>query len=380
MVKKVLLLCIGAKGSIGTTVAIASHVLKDRDFLVKPYFSTPNSLNDIVDDRDFAFAGWDVNPNNWEECFLQNRVLPRELYLPYCQDLDDFPVRANPKGNNFKETVDNILADIDIFCDFFPEYSPVIINLLPANRGVSSFDFVNFDDFLSNGDNLPPDFAYFVGALETGIPFVNFTPNVLEFPSLLNRAEIKHIPIAGRDGKTGQTFLKVVLASALKARNLWVDGWYSLNILGNKDGENLSVSENAKEKLYNKTELLNEILGYSVGDRFNEDTHKVIIDYYPPRGDSKEAWDVIDFRGLFDLPMSLRLNLQGRDSILAAPMIFDLSRWLIALKSIGRVGLIQELEFYFKKNPLGPSSLFSRQLELLTKLEQQVISLEHYNN
>jgi myo-inositol-1-phosphate synthase len=150
-----------------------------------------------------------------------------------------------------------------------------------------------------------------------------------------------------------------------------VDGWYSLNILGNADGMNLMKPENAKEKLANKTRLLDEILGYEVGQKYGVPTHKVHIDYYPPRGDAKEAWDVIDFSGMFGLPMSLRVNLQGRDSILAAPLALDLGRWLAALKLAGRSGLIPELGFYFKK-PVGnnPPLTFQDQIQSLKRLEQ----------
>jgi myo-inositol-1-phosphate synthase len=200
---------------------------------------------------------------------------------------------------------------------------------------------------------------------------VNFTPNEIEIPSLLHEAAERGVPLAGRDGKTGQTYLKVVLASALKARKLYVDGWYSLNILGNADGKNLMEPGKAEGKLMNKTEILDEILGYSVGERYQAASHKVHIDYYPPRGDAKEAWDVIDFLGLFGLPMSLRLNLQGRDSILAAPLVLDLARWMAALQRSGKSGLVPELGFYFKK-PLGdkPFLTFEDQLTGLHDLEE----------
>jgi myo-inositol-1-phosphate synthase len=202
----------------------------------------------------------------------------------------------------------------------------------------------------------------------SGVPVANFTPNEIEIPCLLHEAEARGVPLAGRDGKTGQTYLKVVLASALKARRLYVDGWYSLNILGNADGKNLMEPGKAEGKLMNKTEILDEILGYPVGERYQAAAHKVHIDYYPPRGDAKEAWDVIDFKGLFGLPMSLRLNLQGRDSILAAPLVLDLARWLAVLQKAGKSGLVPELGFYFKK-PLGanPSLTF----------EDQWIDLQH---
>jgi myo-inositol-1-phosphate synthase len=164
----------------------------------------------------------------------------------------------------------------------------------------------------------------------------------------------------------------VVLASALKARNLLVDGWYSLNILGNADGANLMDPARAAGKLHNKTSLLDDILEYEVGQNYGTPTHKVHIDYYPPRGDAKEAWDAIDFKGLFGLPMSIRLNLLGRDSILAAPLVLDLARWVAALHLAGRSGPIPELGFYFKK-PVGddPPLTFQDQVTSLAKLERE---------
>ena len=176
--------------------------------------------------------------------------------------------------------------------------------------------------------------------------------------------------MAGRDGKTGQTYLKTVLASALKARSLLVDGWYSLNILGNQDGKNLMDPKKAAGKLSNKTEILDEILGYPVGERYGASSHQVKIDYYPPRGDAKEAWDVIDFLGVFGLPMSIRLNLQGRDSVLAAPLLLDLARWMVVLQMAGRSGPIPELAFFFKQ-PIGndPPMSFQDQVSGLQDLE-----------
>jgi myo-inositol-1-phosphate synthase len=212
-----------------------------------------------------------------------------------------------------------------------------------------------------------PDLAYIFAAILSKIPVVNFTPNVVENEVVLNAAIDQGVPIAGRDGKTGQTYLKVVLASALKARHLVVDGWYSLNILGNADGINLMDPARAAGKLRNKTELLDEILGYSVGEKYGMPTHKVRIDYYPPRGDAKEAWDAIDFTGLFGLPMSMRLNFLGRDSILAAPLVLDLARWVTVLHMAGRRGSVPELGFYFKR-PVGNPVPFT--------FQDQVASLE----
>lgn len=173
--------------------------------------------------------------------------------------------------------------------------------------------------------------------------------------------------------KTGQTYFKVVLASALRARKLRVDGWYSLNILGNDDGHNLMDPERAAGKMANKTDLLDDLLGYRVGQRHGQPSHQVRIDYYPPRGDAKEAWDVIDFAGLFEQPMSLRVDMQGRDSILAAPLALDMACWAAAMQMAGMGGLAPDLGFYFKR-PLGahPPVTFSEQLQRLTQLAKRI--------
>jgi myo-inositol-1-phosphate synthase len=217
-----------------------------------------------------------------------------------------------------------------------------------------------------------PDLAYALAAVAAGVPVVNFTPNSVEIPLLLDQAVRQGVPVAGRDGKTGQTYLKVVLASALKARHLLIDGWYSLNILGNADGANLMDPDRAAGKLSNKTNLLDEILGYTVGENYGAPAHKVHIDYYPPRGDAKEAWDAVDFKGLFGLPMSIRINLLGRDSILAAPLVLDLARWAAALQLAGRCGPVPELAFYFKKT-VGdsPPLTYQDQMTSLARLERE---------
>jgi len=214
--------------------------------------------------------------------------------------------------------------------------------------------------------------VYVLAAVEAGIPVANFTPNTVEIPAVAAAAEKRGVPVAGRDGKTGQTYFKVVLASALRARGLFVNGWYSLNILGNADGENLMDPEHAACKLENKTDVLEEVLGYSPGMKpYGRSAHKVHIDYYPPRGDAKEAWDVIDFESIFGLSMSLRLNLQGRDSILAVPLVLDLARWLSAARAAGRGGLVPELAFYFKKAAgEGAAAGFSDQLAGLDQFEK----------
>jgi myo-inositol-1-phosphate synthase len=289
-------------------------------------------------------------------------------------DLDRMTIRRAPSSTlGFRQQVEHVMADIQAFKEEMPDALPVFINLLPAGP-ITKLEHCRSLNGLYDAvePDIIPDLSYCLAAILSEIPVVNFTPNFIEIPCVINEAVKRGVPVAGRDGKTGQTYLKVVLASALKARNFTVDGWYSLNILGNEDGRNLMDPENAAGKVANKTQLLDDILGYSVGQKYAAPAHKVHIDYYPPRGDAKEAWDVIDFTGLFNLPMSIRINLQGRDSILAAPLILDLGRWLAALQMAGRSGPVPELGFYFKK-PVGenPPLTFQEQVAKLKELERE---------
>jgi len=252
-----------------------------------------------------------------------------------------------------------------------PDAWPVLINLLPAAPEPALAGETG--PVASDGGKTSwlPDMAYAQAAVASRIPVVNFTPNALETPELIRAAQESRIPMAGRDGKTGQTYLKVVLASALKARAFAIQGWYSLNLLGNADGQNLMIPENASGKLANKTAVLDGILKDPGKDHAGSVFHKVRIDYYPPRGDAKEAWDVIDFSGLFGLPMSLRVNLLGRDSILAAPLVLDLARWMAVLTAAGFGGTVSQLGFYFK-TPVGsdPPLTFQDQVAALDLLER----------
>jgi len=345
--RPLLLLLAGAKGAIGSTLALAGHLLQSRAEIVAPYLTTADLWGDPAAAGPVHVAGWDQSPVTMAASLARHRVVPDSFWSAYRDALDDIPVAPAPdNGLSVSAQVDRLLSDIETFRKRHPAAQPVMINLLPACLECCLSPRDNGDDMAGGRF---PDLAYARAAIRAGIPVVNFTPNDLGDTRLLSEAEKKGVPLVGRDGKTGQTYFKVVLASALKARRLRVDGWYSLNILGNADGRNLMDPDCARGKLANKTELLDDVLGYPVGEAYGESAHKVHIDYYPPRGDAKEAWDVIDINGLFGLPMSIRVNLQGRDSILAAPMALDLARWVVLLQAAGRGGAVPELGFYFKK-------------------------------
>ncbi len=369
-----LLLIAGAKGAIGSTIAAAVSLLQSEPERILPSLITREGLPGIGPAEKIRMAGWDLAEIDMEHALQGHGVVPAELWKDHVPFLDQIPVlSAPPPEMGLKGQTEHLISDIRDLLNKYPHSLPVLVNLLPSCAGGDLQDCRDMAALYAKADPKSfPDLAYGLAAVRSGVPVVNFTPNPIEVPALVQEAIRQGVPISGRDGKTGQTYLKIVLASALKARALHVDGWYSLNILGNADGKNLMDPACAKGKLANKTEILDEILGYSVGERYGTSTHKVHIDYYPPRGDAKEAWDVIDFNGIFGMPMSLRLNLQGRDSILAAPMILDLARWTAAAHKAGLKGLIPELAFFYKR-PLGddPPLTFQDQMVGLQQLEEK---------
>jgi len=367
--RPLLLLIAGAKGAVASTIAVAVAAMRKDPEAILPSLITRNSFPYLGPPRAIYMAGWDAQTAELTSCIKNNGVLPENLWEPHRTDIEDTViVGAAPLDQSLLDQIEHLMQDIRTFRDKHTDARPVLINLLPAAVRFNFDRFENLSQLLSETDPTAfPDLAYALAAIRSGVPVVNFTPNYFEVPMITREAVKQNVPIAGYDGKTGQTYLKVVLASAFKARNLYVDGWYSLNILGNTDGKNLMDPDRAAGKVANKTNLLDDILGYPVGRQYNAPSHKVHIDYYPPRGDAKEAWDVIDFQGMFGLPMSIRLNFQGRDSILAAPTVLDLARWMAVLQMTGRSGTIPELGFYFKK-PLGDNPPLS--------FQDQVLSLE----
>ncbi|MGD8366174.1 MAG: inositol-3-phosphate synthase [Desulfobacterales bacterium] len=373
--RELLVLVAGLKGAIGTTVAALAEALKREPASVRSGLTTVGLFDELLPIDGIRVAGWDTCPEDIGRCVLRHRVLPETVERDYGEGLSRVPVRdAGAPGASVGDQVERILSDIQDFKNRWPDSLPVMVNLLPAAAAPPALEKLDLGELYRRVSwDTFPDPAYALAAIRAGIPLVNFTPNPVEVPPVVALAEEAGVPMAGRDGKTGQTYFKVVLAEALRTRGLYVDGWYSLNILGNEDGRNLMDPERARGKLANKTDILDRVLGYRVGERYGHPSHQVRIEYYPPRGDAKEAWDVVDFLGAFGLPMSIRLNLQGRDSILAAPMVIDLARWLAVLGALGRKGPVPELGFFFK-NPVGedPPQRFSDQLAALDRLKGEV--------
>jgi len=374
----------GAKGAVGSTLAVAIAALQQDPEVVLPSLTTGDKFAYLGSPRSIRMVGWDKQSKSIRSAVEAHGILPGEDWKPYAEPLEQMAIRdASPSASDFSDQVKRLIDDIRAFKEPYPGAKAIFINLLPACTQIDLSGCSSLSELYSKFDPARfPDLPYALAAVLSGVPVVNFTSNDLEIPCMVYEAVEKGIPICGRDGKTGQTYLKVVLASALKARSLYVNGWYSLNLLGNSDGKNLMDPDRAASKKTNKLEVLDGILGYAVGEKSDDSCHNVQIDYYPPRGDAKEAWDVIDFQGMFGLPMSLRLNFQGRDSVLAAPLVLDLARWMAALQMAGRSGPVPELAFYFKK-PVGESPPLSFQdqvsklLDLEVECRQKVLSDKH---
>lgn len=365
-----LLLIAGIHGAVGSTVAAAVSTLENNPQTITPYLTTAEAFPGLPPLASMRVAGWDTRPIPFQRCLSERGVVPAAAVDALGRELDRVPVKPAPEaGTGLAPQVNQLRYDIREFMETTGACQAILVNLLPAACDPDLTGTRCLEDVAADAAAQLPDLAYVLAAIHEGVPVVNFTPNTVELPWVVAEAESRGVPIAGRDGKSGQTYLKVVLASAFRARRLAVDGWYSTNILGNNDGRNLMDPGRCSGKLANKTHLLNDVLGYPVQNADGEPTHLVRIDYYPPRGDAKEAWDAIDLRGLFDMPMSLRLNLQGRDSILAAPMVIDLARWGAAIKTAGIGGAIPDLGFFFKK-PVGkdPPVTFQEQTARLAEL------------
>jgi myo-inositol-1-phosphate synthase len=243
-----------------------------------------------------------------------------------------------------------------------------------------------------NDDAIAPSMLYAWAAIMEGIPFCMGAPNLcVDTPALLKLAQDKGVPISGKDFKTGQTWMKTIIAPGLKARMLGLAGWYSTNILGNRDGEVLDDPQSFKTKEESKLSVLHNILQPEVyPDLYKDFTHVVRINYYPPRGDNKEGWDNIDIIGWMNYPMQIKINFLCRDSILAAPIVLDLALFSDFAHRAGMKGIQEWLSFYYKSPMAAPGlepehDLFIQQTKLKNTLrhlmgEDQIthLGLEYY--
>ncbi len=243
-----------------------------------------------------------------------------------------------------------------------------------------------------NDDAIAPSMLYAYAAIMEGIPFANGAPNLcVDTPALLKLAQDRGVPISGKDFKTGQTWMKTIVAPGLKARMLGLAGWYSTNILGNRDGEVLDDPQSFKTKEESKLSVLHTILQPELyPDLYKDFTHVVRINYYPPRGDNKEGWDNIDIVGWMNYPMQIKINFLCRDSILAAPIVLDLALFSDFAQRAGMKGIQEWLSFYYMSPMAAPGlqpehDLFIQQTKLKNTLrhlmgEEQIthLGLEYY--
>ncbi|MFN2637325.1 MAG: inositol-3-phosphate synthase [Gemmatimonadaceae bacterium] len=243
-----------------------------------------------------------------------------------------------------------------------------------------------------NDDSIAPSMLYAYAAIMEGVPFCNGAPNLcVDTPALLKLSQDRGVPISGKDFKTGQTWMKTVIAPGLKARMLGLAGWYSTNILGNRDGEVLDDPQSFKTKEESKLSVLHTILQPEMyPDLYKDFSHVVRINYYPPRGDNKEGWDNIDIIGWMNYPMQIKINFLCRDSILAAPIVLDLALFSDFAQRAGMKGIQEWLSFYYKSPMAAPGlqpehDLFIQQTKLKNTLrhlmgEDQIthLGLEYY--
>ncbi|HUE77521.1 MAG TPA: inositol-3-phosphate synthase [Longimicrobiales bacterium] len=245
-----------------------------------------------------------------------------------------------------------------------------------------------------NDDGIAPSMLYAWAALREGVPYANGAPNLsADFPALRELADEMALPVAGKDFKTGQTLMKTIIAPGLKARMIGLEGWFSTNILGNRDGEVLDDPESFRTKEESKLSVLEHILQPDLyPDLYGDFYHKVRINYYPPRGDNKEGWDNLDIFGWLGYQMQIKIDFLCRDSILAAPIVLDLALFMDLAARAGMSGIQEWLSFYFKSPMTAPGlypehDLFIQHMKLKNTLrhmmgEEQIthLGIEYYHD
>jgi myo-inositol-1-phosphate synthase len=333
----------------------------------------------LVDLDQIEFGGWDIFEENCYEAAVTAGVLEQSLLdqiKPELQAIEAWPAVFDQryvkrlegpnvkKGKNKKDLADQLREDIrrfkkdrdvDRMVMVWCGSTEVFMTESAAHQTVEAFE----DALEANDPTIPSSMIYTYAALMEGVPFANGAPNLaVDVPAMISLAQCHKVPVVGKDFKTGQTLIKTVIAPGLKARLLGVQGWYSTNILGNRDGEVLDDPESFKTKEESKRSVLDYILQPQLyPDLYADLCHVVRINYYPPRGDNKEGWDNIDLVGWLGYPMQLKINFLCRDSILAAPLVLDLALFLDLAKRAGMSGIQEWLSFYFK-SPMHAPGLY----------------------
>jgi myo-inositol-1-phosphate synthase len=367
----------------------------------------------LADLENLVFGAWDPIPDDAYKSALNAGVLDKHEHIEPIADFlktikpmpavfDQYYVKrlhgTNVKSGKTKmELAEQVRQDIRDFkarnnCDrlvmVWCASTEIFMEEAKPHRNLEDFEAA----LETNDVNIAPSMIYAYAAIMEGVPFANGAPNLTaDIPALLKLATDKGVPLCGKDFKTGQTLLKTVLAPMFKARMLGVAGWYSTNILGNRDGEVLDDPESFKTKEESKLGVLEYILQPDTYPELYGDLyHKVRINYYPPRGDNKEGWDNIDIFGWLHYPMQIKVDFLCRDSILAAPIVLDLALFMDLAHRAGQKGIQEWLSFYFKSPQHAPDlypehDLFIQQTKLKNTLrylmgEEQIthLGIEYY--
>lgn len=376
---------VGMGGAVATTAIAGIEMIKSGSNRLDGLPLAGLSVAGLADYKDLVFGGWDLNGDDLGAAASGHGVLSKddiENGAQVLKGITPWPAVGSAKfcknidGQNrivakdHREAVSVIANDLRRFQKESNLDDVVVVNLASTERWPDLNDptlnsTAAFEKGLDSSDEaISPAMLYAYAAIKSGIPYANFTPSVAaDVPALLDLAKELNVPVAGKDGKTGQTMMKTVLAPAFKARALHVDGWFSTNILGNRDGLALNDPNSLQSKLNTKGTVLDSILGYPVED------HLVHIHYYRPRGDDKEAWDNIDVTGFMGQRMQIKVNFLCKDSILAAPLVIEIARVLDLANKRGDGGVQEQLSTFFKapmvKNGHGPEHAFGKQEKML---------------
>ncbi len=396
----------GISPPIGSLTQMGHIRIGDRSDNEQPLIKDFVPLADL---DDIVFGGWDPIDDNAYEAAVRAGVLEPHHLQPIREELENIkPMSAvfeqswvkNLEGSNVKNGVnkldlaEQLMEDMEQFkkdhnCD------RLVIVWCGSTEAHQEIQEVHksleaFENGLKNNDpNISPSQIYAYAAISKEIPFANGAPNLsVDIPAIIEYAEKNNVPIAGKDFKTGQTLLKTILAPGFKSRLLGLNGWFSTNILGNRDGEVLDDPDSFKSKEVSKLGVLETILQPDkYPDLYQDLYHKVRINYYPPRRDNKEGWDNIDIFGWMQYPMQIKIDFLCRDSILAAPIVLDLALFMDLAKRNNQKGIQEWLSFYFKSpqtsNDLTPENdLFIQQTKLKNTLRVWMGEepVTHYEN
>ena len=375
---------VGSLTQLGHLVEDGRHGEKLRDVLP------------LVPFEDVVFGGWDPIPDDVYTAAVRAKVLTRDHLDPIRDELSAIrPMPAvfdtawvrrldgpNVKKGSLRAKAEALVSDVRGFLErnrcargvmVWTGSTEVYATIGPAHLSLEAFEkAIDADD-----PSIAPSMLYAYAALRTGVPFLNGAPNLSQdIPALVQLAEREGVVTGGKDFKTGQTLMKTTLAPMLHARLLGLEGWFSTNILGNRDGEVLDDELSFKTKEVSKLGVLDQILSPKQHpELYGEIEHKVSIHYYPPRGDNKEGWDAIDIFGWLGYPMQIKVNFQCRDSILAAPIVMDLAILGDLGQRAGEKGAQEWLSFFFKSPVTAPGrgpvhDLFQQQANLHRQLRR----------